>query len=320
MNMGVISKALFITFQFLFFTFFVFAQKIDDPGLYNDFVVGEQRKVINKISNYTLLSVHENSSDLATVRKDVLKQLDESIYKLKNLSTMKGDHEFKTEAINIFELLKESFTKDFTEIDALSKSKDESFGTMQRLFQAQDKIESKIQTLGNKFLVAQSKFAKKYKINLKQDTEPEPLLGISDINKYSRQLYLEYFRVYAANADFLNALNQQQTSDIVNKRKEVINSSTIALGNISNTPKHKGDLVYKEKTYQLVVFHKNLANKEYVDLEKIILKKDTMVDKDVEAFNNIINKMNKDTQIKLDEFNAAQRDFLKKNIPKSALN
>ncbi|HEX8548402.1 MAG TPA: hypothetical protein VF691_15685 [Cytophagaceae bacterium] len=318
--MGANSKSLFFTFQFLFFTFFLFAQKIDDPGLYNDFVVGEQKKVINKISNYTLVSVHEEGKDLSAVRKDVLRQLDESINRLKGLSTIKGDHEFKTEAINIFELLKESFTKDFTEIDALSKSKDDSFTAMQRLFMAQDKIDTKIQTLGNKFLDAQNKFARKYKINLKENTDPDPLLGINDINKYSRQMYLEYFRVYAANADFLNAMNQQQTVDIANKRKEVINSATLALNNISNTPKHKGDLVYKEKTYQLVVFHKNLASKEYLELEKIILKKEKMVDQDVESFNAIINKMNNDTQAKLDEFTSAQRDFLKRNIPKSALN
>ena len=307
------------------------AQKFttDDPTAYNNYIVEQQKLVMDKIVDYTIESVHGEDSRKLTAMKDVVvKQLDLSVGKLQNMETLKGDFKFKNDAIEVFEAMKKNLTEDYTQISVLKKDMKSSFEAMEKLFEAEDKQEQKMTRLNEKFTEAQKEFAKKNGVTLQFETKEDNIIStINDVNKYSRQVLLEYFRASKPSGLFLEELNSKKasTDKLETYRQDLITACTASLAKLNTLPAYKDEDFYKSKVAEGLEQQKKLAENDYPDLIKFLQiqskkpSNNTEVDeynKGVKRFNEVIVKMNQVNARSVNGFNNGQSAFLKKYIPK----
>lgn len=293
------------------------AQKysFDNPADYNNHVVEEQNIVMRKSIDYTMQTVHsddENANN--SMRLEVLKQIDQSIGELKNTAAYKNDAKLRDESIDVLTLYKEAFTTEFQEVNSLKKKSQDSYEAMEKYFKAQDRAENKLSNASKKFAKAQLDFASKYKLTMEKSSMQDELDNITKVNQYSRALFLAQFKVSKVNAGFLDALNAQKAGVMEDKRKELQTVSTVSLSDIKALSPYNGEKNYKAATVRLVEYYKSHSEKEYLEMESI-LKKAKPENKDIERFNLLVTKMNEETTKMVQDFNKANKEFMRDNIP-----
>jgi hypothetical protein len=293
------------------------AQKysFDNPADYNNHVVEEQNAVMRISIDYTMQTVHsddENKNN--SMRLEVLKQIDQSIGELKNTATFKNDAKLRDESIDVLTLYKEAFTTEFQEVNSLKKKSQDSYEAMEKYFRAQDKAENKLSNASKKFAKAQLDFAGKHKLTMEKSSMQDELDNITKVNQYSRALFLEQFRVSKVNAGFLDALNAQKAGAMEDKRKELMTVSAASLSSLKSLPAYNGDKNYKAATINLIEYYKSHSEKEYLEMENI-LKKSKPENKDVERFNLLVTNMNGESTKMVQDFNKANKEFMRDNIP-----
>jgi hypothetical protein len=310
-------------FYFIFLTAFVFisnksvAQKysFDNPADYNNHVVEEQNVVMRKSIDYTMQTVHSDDENKNNaMRLEVIKQIDQSIGELKNTAAYKNDAKLRDESIDVLTLYKDAFTTEFQEVNSLKKKSQDSYEAMEKYFRAQDKAENKLSNASKKFAKAQLDFASKYKLTMEKGSMQDELDNITKVNQYSRALFLEQFKVSKVNAGFLDALNAQKGGAMEDKRKELQTASTASLSIVKALPPYNGDKNYKAATSKLIEYYKSHSEKEYLEMESIV-KKAKPENKDIEKFNLLVTKMNEETTKLVQDFNKANKEFMRDNIP-----
>jgi hypothetical protein len=310
-------------FYFIFLAAIVFistvsmAQKysFDNPADYNNHVVEEQNIVMRKSIDYTMQTVHsddENSNN--AMRLEVIKQIDQSIGELKNTAAYKNDAKLRDESIDVLTLYKEAFTTEFQEVNSLRKKSQDSYEAMDKYFKAQDKAENKLSNASRRFAKAQLDFATKYKLTMEKGSMQDELDIITKVNQYSRALFLAQFKVSKVNAGFLDALNAQKAGVMEDKRKELQTVSATSLSTVKALSAFNGDKNYKAATIKLIEYYKSHSEKEYLEMETI-LKKSKPENKDIERFNLLVIKMNEETTKNVQDFNKANKEFMRDNIP-----
>jgi hypothetical protein len=312
-------KILFLSF--LIVLAFIFnkavAQKysFENPADYNNHIVARQDSVLEKSIYYSIQTAHSDDENANNaMRLEVIRQIDQSIAELKNTATYKNDAKLRDESIDVLTLYKEAFTTEFQEVIFLKKNSTASFEALEKYFRAQDRAENKLNHASKKFANAQIDFAFKYKLSIEQGPMHDILDVITHVNQYSRALFLEQFKVSKINAAFLDALNAQKAGGLEGKRKELLNVSLAALSTVHNLSAYKGENNFKAATIKLIEYYKILAEKQYVEMENI-MKNPKPSDEDVKNFNQMVLKMNEESAALVLEFNKANREFMRENIP-----
>jgi hypothetical protein len=293
------------------------AQKysFDNPADYNNHVVEEQNIVMKKSIDYTMQTVHSDDENKNNeMRLEVLKQIDESIAELKNTAAYKNDAKLRDESIDVLTLYKEAFTTEFQEVNSLKKKSQDSYEAMEKYFKALDKAENKLSNASKKFAKAQLDFASRNKLTMEKGSMQDELDIITKINQYSRALFLAQFKVSKVNAAFLDALNAQKTGAMEDNRKELLAVAASSLNNINSLPAYNGDKNYKAATIKLIQYYKSHSEKEYLEIETI-LKKPKPENTDIERFNLLVTAMNEESTKNVQEFNKANKEFMRDNIP-----
>lgn len=312
-------RSLFLLFcQILFISIHLQGQNtsLEKPAEYNNFIVEEQNKLILKIIEYNISSLHnDNYEENNQKRLDIIRQLNASIERLKALAPFNGDSRLRDEALSVFKIYKEAYDIEFNEVNLLRKDRTGSFEAMEKYFKAQNNVEEKLKSAGVQFMNAQKAFAKKFNTTLKENDTKNQLEDIVKVNQYSRNIFLEYFRVSAIDEVFLSALNNQQSYLMDEKRKEIIQATEISLQKIYSVIPFKSDSIYKDKAIELLQYHKNLAEKEYKELVLIIQKKDNLTQKDIDQYNLIVTEINNTSQKMVEELNKENKEMLKRNLP-----
>lgn len=282
---------------------------------YNNFIVDEQNKLIVKIIDYNISNIHNNDLEENNQKRlEVVRQIESSMEKINSLSPFKSDNKLKEAAIAVFSLYKETCDIEFNEINLLRKDRESSFASMENYLKAQSKAEEKLRTAGEQFIKAQHDFAGKHKITIKDISRQNYFEDVSQVNHYSRQVTLEYFRVSKADAYFLDALNNQQASVMEEKRKGILLSGELSMKQMKSIQPYHQDSAYKVKAIDLINYHKNLAENEYLELIQILQKK-ARTQQDISRYNQIVVKVNETSQKLLSEFNRENKEMLKRNIP-----
>jgi hypothetical protein len=248
------------------------------------------------------------------MRLEVLKQIDQSIGELKNTAAYKNDSKLRDESVDVLTLYKEAFTTEFQEVNSLKKKSQDSYEAMEKYFKAQDRAENKLSNASRKFAKAQMDFAGKYKLTMEKSSIQDELDNITKVNQYSRALFLEQFKVSKVNAGFLDALNAQKAGTMEDKRKELLTVAVASLNTLKTLSAYNGDKNYKDATLKLIEYYKSHAGNEYLEMESIV-KKAKPENKDIEKFNLLVTKMNEEATAIVQNFNKANKEFMRDNIP-----
>lgn len=316
-------KSLYYPFLVTFLTIFIgsftqlHAQEFSNAGEYWDVIINAQNKVTSKSLEYVSKSVHsDNDRIIERKRRAVIKQIDESLTRLKELKSFKGNDRFRKEAVAVLEQMKNIYTIEFKEASALQKSSQSSYLAMERYYKAQDRAEAKLDRADKRFKNASKYFAKQNKINIiNKKSGDDSIEKMGQVNRYTRKIYLINFKLSKANAGFMDAMNAQKASAMERNRKKTLAAAKEALGKLKAVKPFYGNSDYKKVAVKIAKFRKNFASKQYAELVKVTKNK-KRTNKDVKRANKIINELNQKNSQYIQEFNAVSRALRQKYTPK----
>jgi hypothetical protein len=313
--MRILFLSLLIVLAFIFNKSAAQTYSFENPVDYNNHIVARQDSVLEKSIYYSIQTAHsEDENANEAMRLEVIRQIDQSVAELKNTATYKNDARLRDESIDVLTLYKEAFGSDFQEVTLLKKNSLGSFEVLEKYFRALDKAENKLNQASKKFAKAQLDFASKYNLSIEQGPMHDALDVITHVNQYSRALFLEQFKVSKVNAVFLEGLNAQKASGLEGKRKDLLNTCVTALASVNNLSAYKGEHNFRNATIKLIEYYKILAEKQYAEMENI-MKNPKPTDEDIKNFNQMVVKMNEESASLVLDFNKANREFMRENIP-----
>lgn len=293
------------------------AQTFSDPASYNNAIVEEQNRITARNLDYITTSVHSKNFQLIDQkRQEVIKQLQSALAKTKALPDYNGDTQMRDKAAGVLQTYLETFEIDFNDALALKMDSEASFEAMEAYFLAQEKAEKKLDQANQTFMDAQMAFAKSNNMEIVGNPKAESKLTlIGNLNQYTREVYLQYFKVSKINAAYMEALNVEDLDKMKTKTKALQKASAEALKALNAMDGFEGDKTYLNSAIKLALFHDELAQEDYPELNKIISRKDKLTQEDVDAFNKIIDKVNSGSQSLIERFNSESENILKKHIP-----
>lgn len=303
----------------------IFAQQeFAHPIDYNNYIVEEMNLIVMKNLEYISQSVHsDNFEAIEAKRKNVIRQIKASHKRVHGQKAYEGGGQLKIESLAVLETYQKVFEMELSEANMLKQTSQESYEAMEKYFKAQDRAEKNLGLASERFQKASKRFAKKHKIdNLRAEAEEggmveNELKRISDVNEYTRKLFLAYFKVSKQNGIFFDAVNAQEKAGLEGKRRRVAMTASSVLDNLNTMKGFRGDTDFLEKTKALVLFYKNIANNGYKSIVKVVKKEQAdLVKEDIDGYNEAIEKSNRESPRLLNAFNEAQKHLLQKNIPK----
>jgi hypothetical protein len=295
----------------------LFAQKIESPVEYNNYIVEQQGKLMHKVVEYIVQTVHnDNFEEVENRRLQVLGQIEVAITKLESLEKFNKEDNMRDEALAVFKLYKKSYSEDFSEINLLKQDREGSFEDMERYFQAQDKAEKAIYEASDRLHEAQRAFAETHKMTIEEAEKDETMSIIANVNKYGRDVFLEYFKVSKLNGACLDALNEQNADKLEENRLLLLKGTEEAYSNLKNIVAYKNDEDYKNKAMAYVAYNKLFATKDLATLVTV-LGNNERTNEDVETYNKIIAQYNQDATDLLEQFNSANMKLMRTHIPKT---
>ncbi len=303
----------------LFLTISSFAQV--DPFEFNAAIIAERMKVDATNLEYVSFSVHsEDYMAVAQKRNNVIQQVQSAIQTVKSLPVPKSGDRLKSEALAVLEMYNNIFNLDFKEIEELKKDSKSSYNAMEQYFKAQDKAEKKLDRASDRFEKAQLSFAKKNKWEFEDSGEENPLnlqiKKMNQANEYSRNIFLIYFKADKAHAIFMEAVSAKDKG-MEGKRRKMESAAEVALAKLKAVKGFEGDTKYRDSAIKLMSFYLDLASKGFKDVVRVNkAKQEDLTQKDVDAFNEAIDKYNKNIGNYTMKFNAANSELLQKHTPK----
>lgn len=304
----------------LLITFHAFSQSFSSAAEYNNFIVAEQTKIAKKNINYVIKSVHSKSArKIESKRTAVIKQIDKSLKKVKKMKGFDNKTKLKSEAIEMLEEYKDVYLISYKEINALAETQQESFKNLEKYFKAQDKAEERLNKAAQKFSKAQKQFAKDHNMKLEDSHGKleEKMQQISEVNEYSRKIFLIYFKVSKANGIVLDAMNAKKANVVESKSKELVSLANEALTALEGVPVFKGNSGYRAATKNLVSFYLTMGSQKYSQLPNLMKKEkqNKLTQKEADKYNKIIQDYNVKATDLINKFNIENQKLLQSNVP-----
>lgn len=139
------------------------------PIQYNDKIVGEQNKIIEKILAFS----NNASEDFAVMDKSRLEAVEQCKSSIKIVEAMKdyeGNTQLRDAAVNLFKFYQQISEESFKEMtDIIKKGADITQDDLNRLEEIQAEMDGKEGTLDAALAKAQDDFSAKYNFSLKRN-------------------------------------------------------------------------------------------------------------------------------------------------------
>ncbi|GAB2965132.1 hypothetical protein GCM10027048_38350 [Hymenobacter coalescens] len=297
------------------------AQTFTDPGAYNNYIVAEQRAMLKKNLRYISKAAHsDNEKKIDSKRLELVKQTELSLNKLAKLPAFKDDKGFKEQTTEAFYQLLKVYSEDYKAVDLLAATRTATVENMEQYFRLQEVAERKLQVINDSVDAAQARFARRHGMSIGEDPEGRRLAQymaqVSEVNAYQHQVFLGHFRIEKANAKLSDALSAQDAAGFEAARVQLLADARAALAELSAVPAFRGkDAQYRDAAKNLVSFYAGMCEKQFVQLQELMLRKDQLSKADVTAFNSCINQLNAGGQKHTEAYNRAGSAFMAAYIP-----
>ena len=299
-----------------------YAQEFNHPVDYNNFIVNEMNQIVNKNLEYISQSVHSNNFAQTEIkRKNLVKQIQTAYNNISQTAPYQNGEALQAECVEVLTMYKQVFEIEFQEVNILRQSSEESYEAMEAYFSAQDEAEKNLSKATDKFYKAQKAFIKSHNIpmeNAKTDNEMETQFKkLSEVNEYTRALYLMNFQLSKYNSIFFEAVGNKESAGLDAKRKRIEAAADRSIDKMSKMNGFKGDRDLLDKMMRLAKFYKEMSANGFVDVVKVVKsKQEDLTQDDVNRYNQAIEKYNREIQQLNNDFNQAQNDLMKKHTPK----
>lgn len=303
--------------SFLSLTVSIWAQGYSSPAAYGTALFNEHALVSNKNMDYLQYSVH--SDDYALVeqkRMALIQQIQQSLVTVRAMPAYEGDTKLRDEIAAVFEAYLASFKVEFQQVNMLRRTSTESYIAMENYLKANSEAEKKLDAASARASAAQMAFARKHKLQVEEGEENSGANTLSQLNDYYRAVFLRVFKLSKKDAEFSDALKEQNFGKMDRFRKELDVICDDNLYFFSKLPDFNGDTAYRDAALALTTFYKDLAVNGYKTMTDVIRKGDKRTNEDVDAFNAVISRLNGELSPLHDAVNESGDQLFKKNVPK----
>lgn len=313
----IMTKPLLTLLLFLCCSAAVWAQGYSSPVAYGTALFNEHALVSNKNMDYLQYSVHSDDYSLIEQKRMALiQQIQQSLINVRTMPAYEGDSKLRDEIAAVFEAYLASFKVEFQQVNLLRRTSTESYIAMENYFKANAEAEKKIDAASKRASAAQVAFARKYKIQIEEGEEDAGGSTLSQLNDYYRAVFLRVFKLSKKDAEFSDALKEQNAGKMDRYRKELDVICDDHLYFFSKLPDFNGDAAYRDAALALTKFYKDLAVNGYKTMTDVIRKGDKRTNEDVEAYNAVIIKLNEELAPLHNAVNESGDQLYKKNVPK----
>ncbi|OON69489.1 hypothetical protein [Hymenobacter sp. CRA2] len=296
-------------------------QTFTNPGEYNNYIVAEQRAMLKKNLRYISKAAHsDNEKKIDSKRVELIKQTELSLNKLAKMPAYKDDKGFKEQTTEAFYQLLKVYSEDYKAVDMLAGTRTATVENMEQYFKLQEVAEHKLQAINDSVDAAQQRFARRHGLTIGEDPEGRKLAQymaqVSEVNAYQHKVYLAQFRTEKANALLSDALRAQDAASFEAARVQLQTDAKAALTDLAAVPAFRGkDAQYRDAAKNLVAFYAGMCEKQFVQMQQLMLRKDQLTKADVTAMNTCINQLNTGGQKFTEAYNRAGNAFMAAYIP-----
>lgn len=297
------------------------AQTFSSPGEYNNYIVAEQRAMLKKNLRYISKAAHsDNEKKIDSKRMDLVRQTELSLNKLAKMPAYKDDKGFKEQTTEAFYQLLKVYSEDYKAVDMLAGTRTATVENMEQYFRLQEVAEQKLQVINDSVDSAQQRFARRHGLSIEEDPEGKRLARymqhVAEVNAYQHKVYLAQFRTEKANAKLHDALQAQDAAAFEAARLQLLADARTALTDLAAVPAFRGkDGQYRDAAKALVGFYAGMCEKQFVQLQALMQRKDQLTKADVTAINGYLNQLNTGGQKYSDAYNRAGSSFMAAYVP-----
>lgn len=298
-----------------------FAQEFEHPIDYHNFIVEEMNLIVNKNLEYISQSVHsDNFEQIEIKRKNLIEQIQTAYNSISQTAPYEKGEKLQLECVEVLNMYKQTFEVEFKEVNSLRQSSKDSYEAMEAYFAAQDRAEKKLSKASDKFYRANRFFLRSHAIETKKatpDEEDNEMKKLSQVNEYTRKVYLINFQLSKYNSIFFEAVGEKQSVGLDAKRKRIESTADRSIEKLKKMESFYGDRDLLDKTMALTKFYKEMSANGFADIVKLLkTKQEDLTQDDVDRYNEAIQKYNTNIQKLTDDFNEAKSALKKKHTPK----
>jgi len=132
---------------------------------FNDAIVDEHTKVIDKIQKYYNDETYEYEV-ARQICQSINNQCDTAIRKVNDIAVFEGGEDFRNKAIKMFHFYKRVSQHEFLEMSKILAKEDYDEEDMKEVTAIEEKLDRQIEALDLELELAQKKFAKKFKFTI----------------------------------------------------------------------------------------------------------------------------------------------------------
>jgi len=303
----------------LLLSYQTFSQKqVKTPVEYNNYIIEKHSEIMSKYLVYIKTSVHsENDNKVDKKLDDMIAQYDAVIKDLNALTPIAEDNAgFLNAEILALTAQKEVFETDYKNIYNLGTLSTNSYDDMKKYYDAQELASKKINASIKLIDQKQNQFATDNGFTLTTTSSKlgDQLALVSDVSNYSKNIYLQYFRVYKPVSLLFEAINNKMYDVADSLNKEIIKTATASLDTLNKIMAYKGNSNLKTKAKTVITFYKTSAETQFNQIIAISQKKD-LTQADVDTYNKIIENYNTKSQTYSNDYTNAYDTFMKTYIP-----
>ncbi|MBX3102193.1 MAG: hypothetical protein KF690_06775 [Bacteroidetes bacterium] len=295
------------------------AQQFEHPVEYNNFLIEKQNAVMQANLDYFSKLVHSNSARKIEKRRlEVLANINTALQSFQKASYKgSGGEEMQKEAFMVITRYKQLFEVDLLEVVKLSDHCEDSYQAMELYYAAQDAAEQKLKDAAGQFDAAQQKFAEIHNIKIieTEGKNTDKIERASKVSKYQRKIYLSYFRISKDNGRLMKALEAKDVSAMQKEITALQQDVMVTLSELKAMTAFEGEDGYRQAALEAAKYLDGMANNDYKVLIAFHEKPEkSRVQKDVDAYNAVIGKMNKEGNRHINNMNTTQQKLLEKMV------
>lgn len=285
----------------------------EDPAEYSNYIVDLQERIGKEFVEFSMLLV--NSSDFKTnddKRQEVLRNIELSLRKLRNMAPFKGTSGLRDESIEVFEFYKKLHAEEYARLAVLVTNKESTMAQLEEYFQLQMKVEKEMRKHAKRLRTAQETFAKAQRLTLIHNDMQDQFDRILEANIYSREVFLGYISVAKVNEAWWEAMQVDDFEEMEKQRLAL--SEAAKSSSLHSMEGLHGYTEFRDVAMERVDWYGSLSEKEYKKFHDI-LTNDRRSGEDIDFINEVIEQYNTRNAEMNNRYNQTARELKTRALP-----
>lgn len=306
------KSSIVVSLFFMFLASALIAQEKHPAVIYMEQVSVVHKDISKRTWNY--LSTAANSKNLRKInnkRLKLVKTISDARKEVSKMNSYEGSTVYRDAVVKFLDINETVMNEDFGKLMDMEEVSEQSYDAMEAYFLAKDIANQKLQDAGDELTASEKKFAENNGITL---TESESDLGkkikaASEVFGYHREIYLIFFKAFKQEAYLITAMGGKDIAAIEQNKNALIKTSKEGVEALNEKEAFKGNklLIYeckkvldfyiKEAENDIKLLTDFLIENEKIGkAQKTLEKNKKRTQKDVDAFNKMVNEVNTKSQ------------------------